>query len=210
VLAISPNPAFTGQRVTFDGSTSRDPDGVITGYRWDLDGDGSFETDTGPRPTVSRSYPRATTVAVRLRVIDDDGITNEGVGALGSRRLTIVSRRINAATILRFTRTRSGIRVRSLVARGVPSGARVELRCRRGKHTACRPQVRRAAVRAARTLGFAGLRQRRLRAGTVLEIRITKPDHVGRYIRYTIGRAGVRKAERCLEPSSRIPRRACE
>jgi hypothetical protein len=216
-LALSPNPALTGQPVTFDGSASSDPDGTIVNYRWDLDGNGSFETDTGTRSSVSRSYPRAAAIAVRLRVTDNDGNTNEdieGVGALGAdvlgaRRLTILSRRILAQTTLTFFNTRSGIRVRSLVVRDVPSGARVELRCRRGKRRACRPRVQEALTRAARTVGFPRFRQRRLRAGTVLEIRVTMPDHVGKYVRYTIRRAGFRKAERCLEPGSSVPRRRC-
>jgi hypothetical protein len=217
-LALSPNPALTGQPVTFDGSASSDPDGTIVNYSWDLDGNGSFETDTGMRPSVSRSYARAGAVAVRLRVTDNDGNTNEdieGVGALGAdslgaRRLTILSRHILAETTLTFLNTRSGIRVRSLVVRDVPRGAQVELRCRRGRHRACRPQVQEARARAARTLGFPRFRQRRLRAGTVLEIRVTKPDHVGKYIRYTIRRGGFRKAERCLEPGSQAPRRECD
>jgi PKD repeat protein len=66
--------AQIGQAVTFDGSGSSDPDGTIATYEWDLDGNGSFETNTGTVPTASRSYPSAdTSIIVQLRVTDNDG-----------------------------------------------------------------------------------------------------------------------------------------
>jgi hypothetical protein len=81
-LDISPNPAITGQAVTFDGSASSDPDGTIAGYSWDLDGDGTFETATGSIATATKTYSAAANVTVKLRVIDDDGATNETSRAL--------------------------------------------------------------------------------------------------------------------------------
>jgi hypothetical protein len=59
--------------VSFNGSTSSDPDGTIAKYEWDLDGNGSFETDTGTTPTTSRAYSAAVTVG--LRVTDNGGAT---------------------------------------------------------------------------------------------------------------------------------------
>src|SRR6185369_14628500 len=43
----------TGESVTFDASASKDSDGTIAKYQWDLDGNGTFETSTGTTPTVS-------------------------------------------------------------------------------------------------------------------------------------------------------------
>ena len=48
-------PSFTARRTrprpasrsSFDGSASSDPDGTIAKYEWDLDGNGSYETNTG-------------------------------------------------------------------------------------------------------------------------------------------------------------------
>jgi len=66
----APNP---GDLVTFT-STSQAADGTtIVDYRWDLDGNGSFETDTGSSPTATYTYPAAATVRVRLQVTDDAG-----------------------------------------------------------------------------------------------------------------------------------------
>ena len=66
-FTVSPNPATAGQSVTFNGSASSDPDGTIAKYEWDLDGDGTLETDTGSNPQASRSYGSAGNVTVKLR-----------------------------------------------------------------------------------------------------------------------------------------------
>jgi plastocyanin len=79
-FTVSPSPARVGQTVTFDGSASHGAS--LTKYEWDLDGNGSFETDTGTTPTVSRSYPAAQGLTVRLRVTDDLGRTDQTDKAL--------------------------------------------------------------------------------------------------------------------------------
>ncbi len=74
-FTATPNPAQPGQTVTFDSSGSNDPDGTIVKREWDLDGDGSFETDRGTNTTASRAYPSAGAVVVSLRLTDDLGVT---------------------------------------------------------------------------------------------------------------------------------------
>jgi YD repeat-containing protein len=74
-FTISPNPAIIGQTVTFNGSASSDLDGTVVKYEWDLDGNGTFETNTGTTATTSRVYANAATVNIGLRVTDDDGAT---------------------------------------------------------------------------------------------------------------------------------------
>ena len=71
-FTMTPPAATVGQRVDFDGMGSSDPDGVVMGWDWDLDGDGSFET-TGATP--NRTYSSPGTVTVRLRVTDNDSTT---------------------------------------------------------------------------------------------------------------------------------------
>jgi YD repeat-containing protein len=70
-----PNPAPIGTVVSFNGSASSDPDGTITKYEWDLDGNGSYETDTGSTATTSKRYTNGGDVTIGLRVIDDSGET---------------------------------------------------------------------------------------------------------------------------------------
>jgi PKD repeat protein len=73
VLSILTDPAVAGSPVSLDATGSFDPDGAIDHYDWDLDGNGSYETNTGADPTVTRTYPNAGTVTVRVRVTDDQG-----------------------------------------------------------------------------------------------------------------------------------------
>jgi hypothetical protein len=75
VLSVTPLAPLIGQTVTLSAAGSSDPDGSVTGYAWDLDGDGSFERNTGATPTTTTSYPNAGAVRVRVRVTDDDGGT---------------------------------------------------------------------------------------------------------------------------------------
>jgi len=69
--------------VSFDASSSKAREGgSIQKYEWDLDGDGSFETDTGATPSASRSYSSAQLLTVRLRVTDDNGVAEQKDGEL--------------------------------------------------------------------------------------------------------------------------------
>jgi PKD repeat protein len=73
---LAPNTAKTGEAVSFNAAASNDPDGTIAKYEWDLDGNGSYETDTATTPTVSHTYTGAGTVKVGLRVTDNGGATS--------------------------------------------------------------------------------------------------------------------------------------
>ncbi len=96
-FSISPNPAQTNQAVTFDGSTSADLDGGIAKYEWDLDGNGTYEVDSGANPITTKSYAATGVYTVRLRVTDEQGtrsttnralsIDNSGSGSYPSRVL---------------------------------------------------------------------------------------------------------------------------
>jgi PKD repeat protein len=73
----APSVVLSGDLASFDGSASSDTDGSITNYKWDLDGNGSFETDTGSTALTSHTYTTTGTVTVRLRVTDSGGATGE-------------------------------------------------------------------------------------------------------------------------------------
>ncbi|MEA2466321.1 MAG: hypothetical protein QOJ57_447, partial [Thermoleophilaceae bacterium] len=70
-IAVSRNPAQEGQQVSIY-AIDEDIDGDVVDHSWDLDGDGSFETDTGQGTRASRSYPPGT-YELMLRVTDGDG-----------------------------------------------------------------------------------------------------------------------------------------
>ncbi len=68
-----PKPATT---VTFNAAASNDPDGTIAKYEWDLDGNGSYETNTGTKSSTTHSYAAEGNYTVRLRVTDNGGATD--------------------------------------------------------------------------------------------------------------------------------------
>ncbi|MEA2436077.1 MAG: large repetitive protein, partial [Thermoleophilaceae bacterium] len=76
-FTASPQTVATGEPASFDAAGSTDPDGTVQRYQWDLDGNGSYETDTGANPQTSRFYADAGNVVVGLLVTDDDGKTAE-------------------------------------------------------------------------------------------------------------------------------------
>ena len=80
-FVAAPNPVVAGQPVTFDAGGSTD-DGTIVRYEWDLDGNGSYETDGGASPLVTRSFPNATVMSIGVRATDDDGRTAVARGPL--------------------------------------------------------------------------------------------------------------------------------
>jgi PKD repeat protein len=69
--AAGPYRGAVGRPVTFDGTDSHDPDGIVVAYTWDF-GDGA--TATGATP--SHSYSDAGFFTVSLHVTDDDGATS--------------------------------------------------------------------------------------------------------------------------------------
>jgi plastocyanin len=81
-FTASPNPAVVGSAVMFNASGAVDPDGTISTYEWDLNGNGSYETNTGPTPTTSRAYADAEPVTVKLRVTDNLGGTADTTRSL--------------------------------------------------------------------------------------------------------------------------------
>ncbi|MFL5894394.1 MAG: PKD domain-containing protein [Thermoleophilaceae bacterium] len=109
-LAFSPSLPVTGRPVTFSGATSSDPDGSIADFKWDLDGNGSFETDTGASPTVKKTYAKPGVVMVGLQVVDSDGATGQTTSSalLSPPPLKLV---------LKFPRK---VRLKSFLARGLP------------------------------------------------------------------------------------------
>jgi hypothetical protein len=63
---------------TLDGSASsdaEDPSEDLT-YDWDLDGDGTFDEETGAEPTIEAEYTEAVNVIAQLRVTDTEGATD--------------------------------------------------------------------------------------------------------------------------------------
>jgi len=73
LFTFTPGAPAVGDSVSFNASTSYDPDGVIVSYRWDLDGNGADDAFT---PTINATYNSPGVAMVRLTVIDNDGLSS--------------------------------------------------------------------------------------------------------------------------------------
>lgn len=71
-FSFSPDNPKVGETISFDASTSSDPDGQIVKYDWDF-GDGF--TLSGSEQTPLHTYTSAGEFTVKLIVTDDDGLT---------------------------------------------------------------------------------------------------------------------------------------
>jgi PKD repeat protein len=79
-FTVSPDAPAVGEQVTLDASASTDPDGSIQRYEWDVDGDGSYETEG---QTVGVTYDEPGSYAVTLEVRDGDGATDTARRTVG-------------------------------------------------------------------------------------------------------------------------------
>ncbi|WP_254863868.1 right-handed parallel beta-helix repeat-containing protein [Halovivax gelatinilyticus] len=72
-FAFAPEEPFEDEPVSFDAGDSVSPGGEIASYRWDFEGDGSFEsTDV---PEITYTYDEAGSYEVTLEVEDEWGTT---------------------------------------------------------------------------------------------------------------------------------------
>jgi PKD repeat protein len=71
---FTPQNPDTNSLVTFDASSSKDPDGSIVTYEWDFNGDGKFD-EVKTVPTTTRLFDRAGEWRINLRVTDNRGAT---------------------------------------------------------------------------------------------------------------------------------------
>jgi plastocyanin len=72
-LSVSPESVEVGAPVALDASASRDPDGSVASYAWDLDGDGAFERQSGAQARIAHAFESAGDHRVGVRVLDDSG-----------------------------------------------------------------------------------------------------------------------------------------
>lgn len=71
-FTATPDHGFTGNPISFDASTSRDPDGSITSYAWTF-GD---KTTNATGVHTTHTYTTTGTYSVRLTITDNQGLTN--------------------------------------------------------------------------------------------------------------------------------------
>jgi ribosomal protein L28 len=125
-LSVSPARVAGGRQVTLDASRSRDPEGLQLRYAWDLDGNGSFETDGGTSPTITHAYSGTTSFTPRVRASDPHAATGVAgaplsidsirpvISGLKVRRSTITYRLSEAARVTIVLQQQRGKRWRTI------------------------------------------------------------------------------------------------
>jgi PKD repeat protein len=188
-IAVSPSAALTGDEIALDGRGSGDPDGVIVAGGWDLDGDGDFDDAAGPAATVT--FDAAGPHTVSLRVIDDNGATavasavidvGQGAVAAAAPRPAPAPAKIGATLRYAFTRTSKTTMFTSLLVRNVPAGARIKATCKGG---GCSKKAFKAVAKSD-SVSLRTLLRRKLKAGAVIRVVVTKPGMVSRTIVVTV------------------------
>ncbi len=79
---FTPQTPMEGDTVTFDGSSSTDPDGDVLSYAWDFDGDGVSDASG---TTAEHVFSGAGDHAVELTVRDPTGLTGRATSTLTAR-----------------------------------------------------------------------------------------------------------------------------
>jgi hypothetical protein len=196
-----PSAPHTGEPVSLL-SSSTDAVSPITGFAWDLVGNGLFSA--GP-PVMSTSFSAPGKHLVQLRVTDGIGLSSVAAETIPVTGPVLPLMRPFPIVRIVASYSASAVRLKVLSVQA-SGGARISVSCK-GHGCPLKSQTR---VAAAGKVGKAPVAFRRfersLRAGVVLEIRVSKPGQIGKYTRFTIrhGRLPAR-VDSCLGPASSKP-----
>ena len=207
-FSISDFEPEAGQQISLR-SFSYDPDGSITGHRWDLDGDGDFdENATGP--TAFTVFSAAGARIVRLEVRDSGGAVQTERQAITVKPRSVAPVTVSGLSLMYpFPIVRlagsvypRGVKVRLLEAKA-PRRSTVTVRCA-GKRCPAKKIVRTSTSKPVRFKSMT----RFLRAGTIISVSVTKRGQIGKYTRWLIrgGKVPTRK-DLCLYPGRSKPTR---
>jgi len=188
-FTIGPTAPVARELVTLT-SSAVDVDGPIVAQQWDLDGDGVYDDASGEKALYF--WRKAGTYQVGLRVTDRNGAV-----AISRTAVVVTPALLEPTPRIRFVGvpTANGAHL-DLLTVVAPKGAHVGIRC---KGHNCPFKQKRYTSNGKR------VKLRRLArsfpAGTVIELRVTKPGTIGTFTRIRI-RAAKRPArlDRCLEP----------
>ena len=148
-----------------------------------------------------------------------EAVDREGNTATASRTYTVAAtppppppppalKRIIVTLSSNFPSVGRTIRFTRLVVKNVPRGSKVTATCRTKRGRRCRG-IRTFTKRNARgTVSLKRFLRKRLRAGTVIEVRVTKPNTIGAVKRLTVRRnKNPTITTRCLPPGAKRPAR---
>lgn len=208
-FSFSPESPRTGDQVRFESSAC-DPGGRLARQAWDLDGDGQFDDAEGPVAGTAFAGSGPHTVGLE--------VTSRG-GATDVERRTVMVDTTYALPRPDAARLLSPFPVITLAGRLAGTGARIKLLSVRGPvcalvQVSCRGRgcpVKRASAYVGRSTLRIRRFERRLAAGAVLTVRVSKGNRIGKFTQFRIrSGAAPKRRDLCLRPGatagSRCPR----
>jgi hypothetical protein len=196
-----------GQTVTLV-SSSIDSASPLTAFAWSHGATGAF---TPGAAALKTSFAKPGDHTLRLQVTAADGLSSTATHVIRVVRRSATLLEPFPIVRIAGALTSSGVKLALLTAQ-VPLGARVTVSCR-GPGCPTRAESRVAAASTKRrrpatvVIGFRRF-QRSLRAGVILEIRVSKPGRIGKFTRFSIGHGVVpKRIDTCLAPSGSKPMR---
>jgi PKD repeat protein len=178
-------------------STSSDSDSTINAFAWDLADSGTL---TAGGPTNNTVFASAGNHIVRLSVSSADGLSSAASETIPVLPAVVALMRPFPIVRIASTDTHSGIRLRILKVQA-PGGTHISVTCRgRGCPAKSQKMVAAAASGGLASYTFHKF-ERGLRAGIVLEVRISSGNQIGKYTRLTVRRGKLpQRVDLCLTP----------
>jgi hypothetical protein len=201
---VPANPVV-GQSVSL-ASNSTGGSSPLSGFSWDL-GSGQF---AGGGALLTTSFATPGTHVVRLQVTDANGLSSVTAHAIVVATQTLELMQPFPIVRIAGSETSSGARVKLLSVQA-PATTKVAVSC---KGSGCKIKAEsRIAMASSKSRSRAGAItlafprfQRALRAGAVLQIRVSKPGEIGKFTSFTIRRNKLPvRVDACLLPSSSSP-----
>jgi hypothetical protein len=195
----------TGEPVSLV-STSTDAVSPIAGFAWSQAPSGAFTPGTS---VLNTSFPTPGGHVVRLRVIDANGLSSVVAETVPVTLPAAALMQPFPIVRLAGSENASGIRI-SLFTVQAPVGARVWITCHGPGCPAKSQSVVASSRRGRRAAGMVLITfrrfQRSLRAGAILEIRVSKNGQIGKYTRFMVRRGKVlARVDECLSPAGITP-----
>jgi hypothetical protein len=193
-----PSAPHTGETVSLL-SSSTDISSPITAFAWDLLGSGPFNAG---QPAIGTSFSTPGNHVVRLRVTAADGLSSVAAETIPVSGPPHPLMQPFPVVRIVSTDTSSGIRLKLLRVLHTPAGAQITVTCR-GRGCPVKSLKRVAALVKGSVPAYTfGRVQRSLRAGVMLEVRVSKAGQIGKYTRLTVRRGKLpQRVDLCLDPA---------
>jgi large repetitive protein len=202
-----PATPHVGERVTLV-STSTDSTGPITGFAWAAAGDGVFVAGSA---TLTTSFAAPGSHVVLLRVTGASGVSSSVAETIPVTLPEATLMQPFPVVRIAGSETASGVRVGLLTVQA-PMGATVNVTCHgsgcpiRAQSMLATPGKGKSKIKAGVVTVVLQRFERSLRAGVVLEIRVSKPGQIGKYTRFTVRHGKLpTRADMCLGPAGVKP-----